>query len=105
MDDDDAATSDPEIITLLWSWDGSSGEFQFDMAVTDPGCDLGNPVVNWSINGAAQTPATLGGAAMACQATIVFTVSGLTSGTWDFGFSITDSVGNTSPTWSVTVTN
>ena len=105
-DDDDAAPgSDPVIVNLLWQWNGGAGEFQFDMAVTDDGCDLGNPVVNWSLNGTPQNPAVLGGSPVSCQATVAFYVGGMTPGTWDFDFSITDGAGNTGAPWSVTVSN
>jgi hypothetical protein len=105
-DDDDAAPgSDPEIMNLSWSWNAGPAEFEFEMAVTDPACDLGNPTVNWSINGIPQTSAPLGGSAVSCQATILFTVTGMTSGTWDFGFSITDGAGFTGSTWAVTASN
>ena len=111
-DDDDATADDddatggtaPVIVNLIDSWDASTGQFEFQIAVTDSDCNLGNPTILWSWNGVSQTPQVLGGAPLGCLGTIYFWVGGVPGSTVTATFQVLDSLGEFSNIWSVTST-
>ena len=107
--DDDDTTPPPDgtplITNLVATWNASALEFQFDIGVIDGDCDLGNPTLGWTFNGSPRPPVTLGGPAVTCNANITFWVQGITPGlTYQFTFTVTDSAGNTSASWPITIT-
>ncbi len=106
--DDDDATAPPDgtplITNVVGSWLPASAELQFQIAVIDGDCDLGNPVLGWTFNGSPQSPVPLGGPAVSCSANITFTVGGITAGsTYQVSFTVTDSAGHTSLAWPITI--
>ena len=103
-DDDTTVGTAPVIVNLIDSWDPSTGQFEFQIAVTDSDCNLGNPTILWSWNGVSQTPQVLSGAPLGCLGTIYFWVGGVPGSTVTATFQVLDSLGEFSNIWSVTST-
>jgi len=92
------------IVNVIDGWNASTGEFEFEVAMTDPDCNLGNPTLLWTYNGASQTPQVLSGASLTCLGTIYFFVGGTTPpASVTFTFQVLDSLGEFSNIWTTTV--
>ncbi len=104
-DDDTPAPGAPAITSVTSNWNGSTGEFEFTIYMSDGDCDLGLPTIYWSVDGVEQSPATLTGGSLSCSGQVDFFIGGLTATySYTFGFWIDDSAGNLSAPYTLTVT-
>ena len=86
----------------MWQWLSGPGEYEFEMAITDPDCNLGDPTLLWGLNGVLQPSTQFTGANLTCTATMFFNVGGLAAGsTNSFTLQVMDSVGTFSNVWPI----